>query len=431
MYFALLVSLGAALVADAAESRNVLYYDQWHTTNTPPTSKTKAVTHVMMSFANSSVFAGLPVPEYKPFKPLNEVRELFDHKVNICLAVGGWGDNIGFDASIQTDLSIANFAKNLSITLDRFGFDCVDIDWEYPGGNGENYKQTKENENANQVEQFPTLLQEIKHSIGAKELSIAVPGLERDMIAYVPDVASKIAKAVDFINIMSYDLMNRRDSLTTHHTSVQGTVSAVDSYISLGFPASKLVVGIPFYAKWFTTKKGHTCSQPTGCPTELLENDDGSDTGKSGAITFEASNFAEPPAELMLSPDGTCGTGTSFKCAEGSCCAPSGWCGSTPEHCNIGCQVPYGRCDGVDVLKSFRKAVENGQTDDEKSAQWYWDAQTEIFWSWDTPDLIQKKIRLLAETRGIKSVMAWSLAQDSHDWSHLKAMQTVFVAVNA
>lgn len=119
--------------------------------------------------------------------------------------------------------------------------------------------------------------------------------------------------------------MNRRDNLTTHHTSYQGTVSAIESYISSGFPASKLVIGIPFYAKWFATKKGHTCSQPIGCPTELLEYNDGSDTGKSGAITFEAANFDEAPAELIPSPDGTCGAGTSFKCAEGSCCALSGW----------------------------------------------------------------------------------------------------------
>ena len=124
---------------------------------------------------------------------------------------------------------------------------------------------------------------------------------------------------------MSYDLMNRRDGVTSHHTSRQGAISAIESYISSGFPPSKLVIGIPFYAKWFTTKKGHICSQPTGCPTEPLENADGSDTGKSGAMTFEAANFAEPAAELTTSPDGTCGAGTSFKCAEGSCCAPSGW----------------------------------------------------------------------------------------------------------
>jgi hypothetical protein len=78
-----------------------------------------------MSFANSSLFAGLPAPEYKPFQPLKEVRKLFDHKVNICLAVGGWGDNAGFNAGVRTDRSIESFAKNIATTLDRVGFDCV------------------------------------------------------------------------------------------------------------------------------------------------------------------------------------------------------------------------------------------------------------------------------------------------------------------
>jgi chitinase len=47
------------------------------------------------------------------------------------------------------------------------------------------------------------LLQEIKRSIGEKELSIAVPGLDRDMIAYNSNAASKITEAVDFINVRS------------------------------------------------------------------------------------------------------------------------------------------------------------------------------------------------------------------------------------
>jgi GH18 family chitinase len=125
---------------------------------------------------------------------------------------------------------------------------------------------------------------------------------------------------------MTYDLMNRRDQYTAHHTSIQGTFRAIDTYISLGFPPSKLVFGIPFYAKWFTTKQGYTCDHAIGCPTELLENpEDGSDTGKSGSMTFEAANFAAPPTNLTLSPDATCGAGTSFKCGEGFCCAQSGW----------------------------------------------------------------------------------------------------------
>ncbi|KAF5234367.1 hypothetical protein FANTH_12147, partial [Fusarium anthophilum] len=169
-----------------------------------------------------------------------------------------------------------------------------------------------------------------------------------------------------------------------------------------------------------------------GCPTELLENDDdGSDTGKSGSMTFETANFAETPAKLTMAPDNTCGVGTSFKCAEGSCCGGSGWCGLTTAHCGAGCQFDYGKCDGIDVLSSFHKALDNGYLDKENHAKWYWDAQTRLFWSWDTPELIQEKISYLAHSHGIKSVMAWALALDSNDWSHLKAMQAGFIAVNS
>ncbi|KAJ0130805.1 hypothetical protein HZ326_26099 [Fusarium oxysporum f. sp. albedinis] len=231
---------------------------------------------------------------------------------------------------------------------------------------------------------------------------------------------------------MTYDLMNRRDNHTTHHASIEGAASAIKRYISLGFPASKLAIGIPFYAKWFTTKNGYTCNQPIGCPTEPLEDElDGSDTGKSGSMTFEATNFAAPPAKLAITPDNTCGVRAGFKCAEGSCCGESGWCsGSTPAHCGTGCHFAYGKCDGIDILSSFHKALRNGYTDVEKGAQWYWDAETRLFWSWETPELIKKMILSLANTHGIKSVMAWTLTQDSNDWSHLNAMQKGFVAVN-
>lgn len=125
--------------------------------------------------------------------------------------------------------------------------------------------------------------------------------------------------------VMSYDFMNRRDSTTTHHTSYVGTCHAVDAYIARGFTPSKLNIGFAFYAKWFTTKKGVKCTGPTGCPTELLEAADGSDTGKSGAMTFEKANFAPPPTNLTTSPDGSCGAGTSFKCSEGNCCSQFGF----------------------------------------------------------------------------------------------------------
>ncbi|KAH7459640.1 hypothetical protein FOMA001_g19890 [Fusarium oxysporum f. sp. matthiolae] len=162
MHLALLLSLVATAVANAVKSRNVLYFDQWHTTDFPPPDLTRAVTHVMLSFADSSLFAAQPAGKYEPFQSHEQVRELFDHKLNVCLAIGGWGDNSGFDEGVKTSSSRERFAKNIASTVDRLGFDCVDIDWEYPGGNGLDYKQVPNCKKRNEIKAFPLLLKEVK-----------------------------------------------------------------------------------------------------------------------------------------------------------------------------------------------------------------------------------------------------------------------------
>lgn len=165
---------------------------------------------------------------------------------------------------------------------------------------------------------------------------------------------------------MTYDLMNRRDNETKHHSGIQDSLMTIATYLQRGMSADKMNLGFAFYAKWFTTADGETCDQPTGCKTAVLEAPDGTDTGLSGAVTFEAENY------------------------------------------NGG---------------AFVEAMKNGKTDSEKGGQWYWDAQAKVYWTWDTPELITRKFDEIVKAKGLGGVMAWSLAQDSHDWSHFKAMQ--------
>ena len=39
---------------------------------------------------------------------------------------------------------------------------------------------------------------------------------------------------------MSYDLMNRRDNVTQHHTSVAGAEDAIKNYLDIGAPPEKI-----------------------------------------------------------------------------------------------------------------------------------------------------------------------------------------------
>ena len=52
-----------------------------------------------------------------------------------------------------------------------------------------------------EIDNYPLLLQAIKNAIGDKELSIAVPGLERDFIAFTAEKGPTINDAVDVVNV--------------------------------------------------------------------------------------------------------------------------------------------------------------------------------------------------------------------------------------
>lgn len=79
----------------------------------------------------------------------------------------------------------------------------TDIDWEYPGGGGAEYKLgNAASSSEEQIKNYPSFLGAIKGAIGGgKELSIAVPGLDADMGAFTPATCQAILPHVDFVNV--------------------------------------------------------------------------------------------------------------------------------------------------------------------------------------------------------------------------------------
>ena len=77
----------------------------------------------------------------------------------------------------------------------------ADIDWEYPGGNGADYKQTPNSAKTGEISAFPKLLKAVRAAIGDKIISIAVPGKKIDMIAYTAENGPAIWDSVDMINV--------------------------------------------------------------------------------------------------------------------------------------------------------------------------------------------------------------------------------------
>lgn len=171
--------------------------------------------------------------------------------IRIVLSVGGWGAG-GFSAMAMTAAGREAFAQSCLEAAERYELDGIDIDWEYPcsGQAGIDWApQDREN--------FTLLLQALRDKIGPRSLSIAAGAGEY----FVRDTEmDKVARIVDYVQIMTYDMRNGFTRQAGHHAALRAgkgdnsglnTVSMVEMFRRAGVPPEKIVIGAAFYSrKW-------------------------------------------------------------------------------------------------------------------------------------------------------------------------------------
>ena len=88
---------------------------------------------------------------------VEEVRPDFRFGTKILVAVGGWGvaPTAEFARAAKTPEAQRQFAHNIARMVNATGADGVDIDWEFPGGNGEDYKQVPNVEKVWEIDAYP------------------------------------------------------------------------------------------------------------------------------------------------------------------------------------------------------------------------------------------------------------------------------------
>ena len=195
------------------------------------------------------------------FNQLIKLKKKHPHLITM-ISIGGWTLSSHFSDVAATAAGRQKFTTTAIDFMTKYGFDGIDIDWEYPGGGGltsagrPSDKQT-----------FTLMLQSVRTALdelGARNgrkyyLSIAAPA-GPDKIAYME--LDKVGAALDWINIMTYDLHGAWENKTGHQGGLYGsnesgnriadplTVhAAVNAYLSGGVPASKIVMGVPFYGR--------------------------------------------------------------------------------------------------------------------------------------------------------------------------------------
>ncbi|WP_417940469.1 glycoside hydrolase family 18 protein [Flavobacterium sp. RS13.1] len=181
--------------------------------------------------------------------------------LKILYSIGGWVWSDQFSNIAAYAQSREKFAKSAVKLMKTYGFDGIDIDWEFPGQRAEdNIFRPSDKEN------FTLLLSELRKQLEIETkinnqhylLTIAA-ATDQEYMNHTD--LKKAHQYLDFINLMCYDFYNGWFYQTGHHANLypskeekfggNSISESVDRFFKEGVPANKLIVGIPFYGrKW-------------------------------------------------------------------------------------------------------------------------------------------------------------------------------------
>jgi chitinase len=178
------------------------------------------------------------------------------------ISVGGWTWSNRFSDVAADATTRKVFAESTVAFLREYGFDGVDLDWEYPGIEtipGGSYRpEDKQN--------FTILLQDVRNALnkagtedGKKYLLTIATGASQRYADHTE--LSKISQIVDWINIMAYDFHGGFEETSNHNAALYKDPNnpavakkyyvdgAIEIYKAEGVPADKIVLGVPFYGR--------------------------------------------------------------------------------------------------------------------------------------------------------------------------------------
>ncbi|KAA1108855.1 hypothetical protein PGT21_027589 [Puccinia graminis f. sp. tritici] len=188
------------------------------------------------------------------------VDEARKHKVNPLISTGGWTGSRHFSNLTSSDYSRKRFAQILVNFSKKHGFTGIEMDWEYPNGEGIGCNSRRPADVIN----FGLLAKEIRTLWPEVELTAAV-GVTGLIGATgepaTPKETAFLTENLDFINLMAYDVYGSWSDSTGPIAPIKGTCAGAGADQSVetglqvalkqGFKASQILLGIPGYAKRF------------------------------------------------------------------------------------------------------------------------------------------------------------------------------------
>ncbi|KAI1637372.1 glycoside hydrolase superfamily [Biscogniauxia mediterranea] len=264
--------------------KNAVYFTSWGTSRYQPQElPVSELTHILYAFAdiapNGTVLPSDPAVDLEKRYPpdvrerdrgqrnaYGVVKQLFVHKkrhrhLKTLLSVGGWEYSPKFAAVAASEAGRQAFARSAARLVTDWGFDGIDVDWEYPAS---------EAEGRDFVELLAACRRAFdryasRHRLAYRFLiSVASPATAQN---YRFMDLPRMDKYVDEWHLMAYDYSGSWDTTSGHQANVfrnganalstkHSTDDAVTFYESQGVSSRKIVVGLPVYGRSFEGTSG-------------------------------------------------------------------------------------------------------------------------------------------------------------------------------
>jgi len=296
--------------------KSVCYFTNWamyrrgYGKYLPSHIDTSLCTHIVYGFAvlDSSTLLMKPHDPWADIDQWNkktgydkvvEMGKVANDGTKNLIAIGGWNDSDGkkFNGKYaRLVLSAANrrkFIEHIIPYLDKYEFDGLDLDWEYPVCWQVDCAQGDPKEK----EGFAAFVRELRAAFDAHHrpllLSAAVSPSSKVIDAGY-DVPS-LSRDLDWIAVMTYDYHGQWDKKTGHvaplylHPDDDQTNFHMDytmkHWLKRGATKDKLVVGMPLYGKSFTMVNPQN-GTGLNVPTTGKGGNEGAYTKQKGFLSY-------------------------------------------------------------------------------------------------------------------------------------------------
>lgn len=142
------------------------------------------------------------------------VVELKNKGVVVTLAIGGWNDSAGdkYSRLVRNAAARAKFIKHVIEFLEKYGFEGLDLDWEYPGCPQVDCAKGHPDEK----KEFANFVKEISEAFKPRGLLLSSAVSPSKTVIDAGYDVPKLSQYFDWIAVMCYDYHGQWDKKTGH-----------------------------------------------------------------------------------------------------------------------------------------------------------------------------------------------------------------------